>query len=187
MNETRHVGQLTTILQLPGWQGSEPGHWQSRWEAIHGDRRVEQHDWVRPLRGDWCARVEEEILAAPGRVVLVAHSLGCLLVAAWSAHSAHTSRVAAALLVAPGDLERDDLRQMIPGWAPIERRPLPFQSLLVAASNDPYCAQDRSRGMAASWGSRFVDAGARGHLNADSGLGDWPEGRAHLNELMEKE
>jgi predicted alpha/beta hydrolase family esterase len=28
-----------------------------------------------------------------------------------------------------------------------------------------------------------VDVGARGHVNADSGLGDWPEGLALLRAL----
>jgi predicted alpha/beta hydrolase family esterase len=37
--------------------------------------------------------------------------------------------------------------------------------------------------MAQAWGSGFVDAGARGHLNGDSGLADWPEGRALLDAL----
>lgn len=172
------------ILLLPGWQNSDEAHWQSRWEALHGDHRVEQHDWMRPLRGDWSARLEEEVLAAPGPVVLVAHSLGCILVAAWAAHSGHTAKVRAALLVAPGDLERDDLRQMIPGWAPIVRQPLPFPSLMIAGQDDPYCEAARSRQMARDWGARFVDAGARGHINGESGLGDWPEGRALLNELL---
>lgn len=173
-----------TILLLPGWQNSDPGHWQSLWEAVHGDHRVEQHDWMRPLRGDWCARLEEEVLAAPGAVALAAHSLGCILVAAWAAHSAHTRKVRAALLVAPGDVERDDLRQMIPGWAPIVRRRLPFPSLMIAAHDDPYCEAGRSRQLAADWGARFIDAGARGHINSESGLGDWPEGRELLNDLL---
>ncbi|KTT23430.1 RBBP9/YdeN family alpha/beta hydrolase [Pseudacidovorax intermedius] len=171
------------VLLLPGWQNSGPGHWQTRWEALHGDHRVEQHDWQRPLRGDWCARLEEEVLAAPGPVLLAAHSMGCLLVAAWAAHSRHTARVRGALLVAPGDLERDDLRQQIPGWAPIVRQRLPFPATLVGATDDPYCSAGRARGLAADWGARFVDLGARGHINADSGLGDWPEGRALLDEL----
>jgi len=173
-----------TVLLLPGWQNSGPMHWQSRWEAIYGDRRVDQHDWIRPLRGDWSMRLEEEVLTAPGPVVLVAHSLGCVLVAAWAAHSQQTHRVRAALLVAPGDLERDDLRQTIPGWAPIVRQALPFPSLLIAGNDDPYCAAPRALRLAADWGARFVDAGARGHLNGDSGLGDWPEGRALLAELL---
>jgi predicted alpha/beta hydrolase family esterase len=172
------------ILLLPGWQNSDAAHWQSRWEAVHGDHRVAQHDWIRPKRGDWSARLEEEVLAAERPVALVAHSLGCILVAAWAAHSRHTGKVRGALLVAPGDLERDDLRQMIPGWAPIVRRRLPFPALLVAANDDPYCDAARSRAMAADWGARFVDAGAGGHLNGESGLGDWPGGRALLNELL---
>jgi uncharacterized protein len=178
-----------TILLLPGWQNSGPTHWQSRWEALHGDRRVDQHDWMRPLRGDWSARLEEEVLAAPGPVALVAHSIGCILVAAWAAHSRHAaSKVAAALLVAPGDLERDDLRQMIPGWAPIVRQPLPFASLVIAAADDPYCNVDRSRGMARDWNARFIDFGpGGGHLNGESGLGDWPQGRKLLDDLLQKE
>ena len=42
---------MNIVLTLPGWQGSGPEHWQSRWEALHGFIRVEQHDWMRPLRG----------------------------------------------------------------------------------------------------------------------------------------
>lgn len=174
------------ILLLPGWQNSGPGHWQTRWEAVHGDHRVEQHEWMRPLRGDWSIRLEEEVLALPGPVVLAAHSLGCILVAAWASHSRNTHKVRGALLVAPGDLERDDLRQQIPGWAPIVRQPLPFPAVLIAANDDPYCEASRSRQMASDWGARFVDAGARGHLNAESGLGDWPEGRDLLNEISKE-
>ena len=174
------------ILLLPGWQNSDPDHWQSRWEAIYGDHRVEQHDWMRPLRGDWSARLEEEIIAARGPLALVAHSLGCILVAAWAAHSRHASKVCGALLVAPGDVERDDLRQMIPGWSPIVRQPLPFPALMVAADNDPYCAAERSREMALDWGARYIDAGPRGHINSESDLGDWPEGRKLLTDLLKE-
>ncbi|WP_398500873.1 RBBP9/YdeN family alpha/beta hydrolase [Variovorax sp.] len=174
------------VLLLPGWQNSGPGHWQTLWEEKHRDHRVEQHEWMRPLRGDWSARLEEEMLASPGEVVFAAHSLGCILVAAWAAHSRNTARVRGALLVAPGDLEREDVRQMIPGWAPIVRQPLPFPAVLIAANDDPYCDAARSRQMAQDWGARFVDAGARGHLNAESGLGDWPEGRQLLNDVSKE-
>jgi len=174
----------TQVLLLPGWQNSGPDHWQSRWEALYGDQRLQQHDWMRPLRGDWQIQLEEAVLAADRPVALVAHSLGCILVAAWAAHSRLVDRVRGALLVAPGDTERDDLRQMIPGWAPIMRRRLPFAACMVAATDDPYCAAARSRAMARDWGARFVDAGPLGHMNAESGLGDWPEGRRLLDELL---
>jgi predicted alpha/beta hydrolase family esterase len=176
------------VLILPGWQGSGPGHWQSRWERAHGYRRVAQHDWMRPLRGDWIARLEDVLLS--GRVVpdepavLVAHSLGCVLAAAWAAHSRNTHRVKGALLVAPPDVERDDMRQTLHGWTPVPAQPLPFKTVVFASGNDPFCAQERARLFAAAWGAEFVDAGARGHLNAESGLGDWPAAHQHLLRLM---
>lgn len=168
------------VLVLPGWHNSGPAHWQSRWEALHGYRRVEQHDWITPRRGDWLARLDEVVLETDGPVVLVAHSLGCVLLAAWAKFSRHRDRVQAALLVAPADTEQDALRAQLPGWAPLVREPLPFASVVVASSDDPFCALVRAQTLAQHWGSRFVDAGPRGHLNADSGLGDWPEGHALL-------
>ena len=74
----------TKVLILPGWHNSGPAHWQSLWEQQHGYTRVEQHSWDAPLRGDWMAQLEEAVLAHED-TVLVAHSLGCVLVAAWAA------------------------------------------------------------------------------------------------------
>jgi uncharacterized protein len=175
------------ILVLPGWQDSGPDHWQSRWERTHGYVRVQQHDWMRPLRGDWISRVENELLArdlaGSRRAVLVAHSLGCITVAAWASHSKNTQRVAGALLVAPPDCERDDVREALPGWAPIPMQKLPFPSVLFASSDDPFCKLERAQLFAAAWGSQLIEMGPRGHLNSDSGLGDWPEAHAHLVRL----
>jgi predicted alpha/beta hydrolase family esterase len=172
------------VLLLPGWQNSGPNHWQSHWEAQHGYRRVDQHDWMTPKRGDWMARLEEVVLGCEGPVVLVAHSLGCVLTGAWAAHSRNSHRVHAALLVAPPDAERDDVRDVLPSWAPIPLNRLPFPSVLVASRDDPFAAFARAQTLAAAWGSRFVDLGERGHINAESGLGDWPQGLAWLNELI---
>ena len=170
-----------TVLLLPGWQNSGPDHWQSRWQQQHACQRVEQHDWQRPLRGDWTARLQETVLdAAPGPLLLVAHSLGCILTAWWAAHSPQAHRVTAALLVAPGDVEQPALAGPLPGWAPIARQRLPFPTLLVASQDDPFCSFERARQLARDWGAQLHDAGARGHLNADSALGDWPEGWALL-------
>jgi predicted alpha/beta hydrolase family esterase len=174
----------TRILILPGWQNSGQDHWQSRWQRRYGYQRVEQSDWMRPLRGDWIARLEEVLLGTDLPAVLVAHSLGCLQAAAWAAHSCNTHLVKGALLVAPPQAGRDDLRQQLPGWTPILRQVLPFKSILVASSDDPYGAFDHARELAAQWHSTLHPVGPRGHINADSGLGDWPEGHALLQELM---
>jgi len=64
------------VLLLPGWQNSGPAHWQSRWEQCYGDLRVEQHDWMYPLRGDWIARLEEVVLDQRAPCLLVAAQPG---------------------------------------------------------------------------------------------------------------
>lgn len=174
----------SNVLVLPGWQNSGPQHWQSLWEQRYGYVRVEQHDWDRPRRGDWVARLEEVLLTRDEPAVLVAHSLGCMLVAAWAAHSKNPQRVKAALLVAPGDPERPDVREQIPGWAPIPLQALPFPSVLVASRDDPFCEFERARLFAHAWGSQFMDYGLCGHINADSGLASWPEGHVLLQDLM---
>ena len=146
--------------------------------------RVEQHDWMLPLRGDWIARLEDVLLAQSGPSVLVAHSLGCLLVAAWASHSRNTHLVQGAFLVAPGDPEREELRAALKSWWPVPLQPLPFPSMLVGSTNDPYCTFDRAQQFANAWGAQFVDHGARGHINSASNLGDWPEGYALLQSLI---
>lgn len=176
----RQAAAPARVLVLPGWQGSGPEHWQSRWEQRYGYQRVQQHDWMNPLRGDWMAQLEEAVLQDDTPAVLVAHSLGCVLVAAWAAHSRHIARVRATLLVAPGDTEHPDLAARLPGWRPIVRQRLPFASLVLASSNDPYCSLGRAEQLAQAWGSEFRCLGDLGHINADSGLGDWPEGHALL-------
>jgi len=176
------------VLTLPGWQGSGPLHWQSRWEALYGDERVEQHDWDWPLRGDWMARLDEVVGAHPAKgvpdIALAAHSLGCHLVAAWAAHSRYTARVRGALLVAPPDLERPQAPPQLHSFVPMVRARLPFPGVAVISRDDPFAEPGPARALAAAWGCRVVDAGARGHLNADSGLGDWPEGRALLADAL---
>jgi predicted alpha/beta hydrolase family esterase len=182
---------IHTTLILPGWQNSGPAHWQSLWETAYGYQRVEQHDWDRPLRGDWITRLEDVVLSQPADqpITLVAHSLGCLLVAAWAGISRNTHRVSGALLVAPGDVEQEALRPVLTSWSPIlpagVPQTLPFKSLLLGSQNDPYCSLARARQFAEAWGSTFIDYGMHGHINSESGLKSWPEGHSLLLKLQQ--
>ena len=171
------------VLLLPGWQNSGAAHCQSRWELLYGDLPVEQHEWMHTLRGDWIARLEEVLLEQTAPVILVAHSLGWMLTAAWARHSRNTHLVQGALLVAPGDPDGDELEGVLRSWIPIVTQKLPFASMLLGSHNDLYCTFARARSVADAWGSEFIDCGACGHINGDSGLGDWPEGRALLGNL----
>ena len=172
------------VLILPGWQNSGPGHWQSRWEARHGFERVQQADWDVPLRGDWMMQLEQALLDDPQPTVLVAHSLGCQLVASWAAHSKHNASVRGALLVAPPDTAREDTPPQLASWRAISRHRLPFPSQLLYSTNDPFCAPDRALAMARDWGSRAQCLGEAGHINADTGLGDWPAGIELVRQLQ---
>jgi uncharacterized protein len=174
----------SNVLVLPGWHGSGPQHWQTLWEQRHGYRRVDQHDWERPLRGDWLARLEDVVVDCEESPVLVAHGLACIHVAAWAATSRHARRVKAALLVAPLDVERAELRAQLPGWSPIALDALAFASVLVASPGDALCDFERARMFAAAWGAQFVNQAGSSHLNADSRLASWPEGHVLLQDLM---
>jgi hypothetical protein len=173
-----------TILTVPGLGGSGPSHWQTLWEqARPGTVRVELGMWNTPHRNAWVTRLDEAIRRAEAPVVLAAHSLGCLAVAWWAQLSPQPYGwpVAGALLVAPADADRAGVQRELAAFAPVPRIPLPFPSIVVASTDDPWVSSRRAHSMAADWGSLFVDAGEQGHLNAASGIGRWKEGEALLD------
>lgn len=173
------------IVIVPGWRNSGPGHWQSLWaEQLPHTRRVEQDDWISPRREAWVARLAETIGQAARdaggqRVVVVAHSLGCIA----TAHLPPTAlaHISAALLVAPADPER---RGVLADFAPVPYQPLPFRSLVVASSNDPYCPARLAAAYARAWGSEFLRLNNAGHINVASGHGPWPLGLGLLQSLL---
>lgn len=173
------------LLIVPGWQGSGPDHWQSRWErSLSAARRVMQADWNRPDPVDWPQRLAAAVAAAEKPVVVIAHSLGVpTLVHAVPLLPA--GKVRAAFLVAPPDLNRADIDPAIAGFAPVPTAPLPFPSVLVASRTDPYCDYRRAEGFALDWGAAIVDAGDAGHINTEAGYGPWPEGSVRLLGLLQ--
>ncbi len=177
------------ILIVPGWGDSGPQHWQTLWERTHPEyRRVVQRDWDTPDRLEWVATLDAAIRAAAAPPILVAHSLGCMAVAHWADANALTigARVAAALLVAPADVEAVFAPPAVQNFAPVPLMPLGFPSVVVASRTDDYVAWSRAGEFAAAWGSELVDAGDAGHLNADAGYGPWPFGEELLRRLHDR-
>jgi predicted alpha/beta hydrolase family esterase len=169
------------VLVAPGLRGSGPEHWQSRWQALFpAFERVEQERWDVPDLPVWSAQVGRMRQAGndPRPVLIVAHSFGCLA----SVHSVarDPSGVAGLLLVAPADPDKFGVAPLLPVQA------LPLPSIMVGSSNDPWMAASRAALWAQRWHSSFIDAGALGHINAESGLGDWPQGLETLYFLAEK-
>ncbi len=176
------------ILIHPGLYNSGPGHWQTIWEAsLPNAMRVQQANWQAPDRTEWVRTLNAAILDTPGPVILVAHSLGCATVAWWASEygrTAHAARVEAALLVAPPDVEQPGFPEFVTGFAPMPHCRLPFKALVVASSDDPWCPRvSRAQAWATDWGAGFHDIGARGHINGESGLDTWPQGRMWLAEM----
>jgi predicted alpha/beta hydrolase family esterase len=191
----RQPMQLPTILMVPDANGAHPDHWQTQWEAALPDcRPVEIGDRSVPQRDRWVAQLDRAIEAAPGSVVLVAHGLGCLAVAWWAKlrwrHAARRKLLGAMLVAPPCPTGAG----MGPGTAvagaahydfgPPPRTALPFPSLLVASRNDPFADFDATEELALAWGSQLVDAGAAGHLDAQSRLGIWEEGVSLCESLI---
>jgi predicted alpha/beta hydrolase family esterase len=168
---------MIETLIVPGLNGSPPGHWQHHW--AENDSRaeiVEQENWSTPVLSDWLYALEARIMGCAPGVVLVAHSLGCSLVAALAGRPA-SSHVGGALLVAPADV--DALARDHPtaaSFAPTTRVKLPFTSILVASRNDPFMSFERANRQASLWNSGLFDLGEAGHVNIASGFGPWPDG-----------
>jgi predicted alpha/beta hydrolase family esterase len=170
------------ILTLPGLGNSEPQHWQSHWEnSAENCQRVNQADWQNPNCAQWLAVLEERVKAAGPETILVAHSLGCLLVAHWAAQT--QLRIKAAMLVAVPNPASPVFPTQITGFTPVPMQRLPFDSIVVASSNDPYAAITYAQTCAAAWGSTLLNIGAAGHINAASDLGAWVEGQRLLQQL----
>ena len=168
------------IVIVPGFKGAPPDHWQARWLAkMKTARMVRQDDWHKPDVADWTAKLHDALADSERPAVLVAHSLGCHVVAQAVSGFGEAARrkVRGAFLVAPPDVENPTLRpRHLMTFGPYPREPLPFPSLVVASRDDPFCAYPKAEAMAQAWGSQFVDARESGHINAESGQGPWPDG-----------
>jgi len=175
---------MTSVLIVPGLGGSGAQHWQTHLEqSLPSALRVEQNDWDQPDLASWIERLASAVEALPGSVI-VAHSLGCPLVAHFARRHPDLW-IGAALLVAPADV--DSARhtpEHVRGFAPIPLLRLAFRSIVVASTDDPYIGAARARELAQAWGAGFVDAGASGHINTAAGFGPWPAGERIVRSLL---
>ncbi|UXM96243.1 MULTISPECIES: RBBP9/YdeN family alpha/beta hydrolase [unclassified Bartonella] len=164
------------ILMVPGYQGSDENHWQSRWERkLTTARRVEQDAWSKPVRSEWIARLREEVEKSERPVLLVGHSLGVATIV--QAVPLLGKRVKGAFLVAAPDVANPNIRpKHLMTFGPYPTEKLPFPSVLIASRNDEYCEFSVAEKLGEDWGSLFLDAGEAGHINTKSGHGPWPEG-----------
>lgn len=164
----------------PGYLDSDPGHWQTLWQAELGAaaRRVVVSSWSEPEFEDWVTALAA--VMTPGAVIL-AHSLGCLASVARLERNPGIAR--GAFLVALPDPDGPAFPAVIRGFSrPVARVSEPL--LMVASSDDLYAGIDYSRATADRLGAALVEIGPAGHISTASGRGPWAEGRRMLAEFI---
>ncbi|PXX38417.1 MULTISPECIES: alpha/beta hydrolase [Burkholderia] len=168
------------IVIVPGIGNSGADHWQSHWEAtLPGATRMTPASWDAPDLSDWIAALDEAVAKAAAPPLVICHSLGCLLFAHW--HAVSTRSVRGAFLVAvpdPGGPRFPVAAKVFAKLPTGNFGGLPV--LAIASSDDPYDPLGRGIAWASTYGATPLLLGARGHLNAAAGLGEWREGGALL-------
>jgi predicted alpha/beta hydrolase family esterase len=173
-----------TYVFLAGYGDSGDGHWQRAWLGrLPNAVWVAHEDWFAAQREEWVADVQKALWQISGPMVVVAHSLGCLLLAEWCRNHEDPSLVGAFLVAVPNP-DGINFPGVVEGFEDPTAMELPFPAIVVASQDDPYADIEFARTIAETWGARFVDIGAKGHINADSGVGDWDEGWEMLREFV---
>lgn len=174
------------VLVIPGLHDSGPVHWQTWLQGQYrGAARVKQSDWARPDLDAWAAQIARTIERASATTtwIAVAHSFGCLALARYlrelkPAQASSGGGIRAALLVAPADPIKFSVVDKLatPG--------LGVPATVIGSENDPWMPLPRAREWAHHWGARFVNLGAAGHINTESGFGPWPLARFQVDQMI---
>lgn len=168
------------FLILHGLEGSGAGHWQRLLAARLDERGLDVRFPALPGADDpdpdaWLAVLAEEIGDRRGWSV-ICHSLSCLLWLRACARADAPLGAARALLVAPPC--RADLpplqRFLRHGAGAADVAAAADESLIVASDDDPYCPQGAGPKYADPLGLGLVVLPGAGHINVESGYGEWP-------------
>ncbi|WP_246236011.1 RBBP9/YdeN family alpha/beta hydrolase [Acerihabitans arboris] len=157
------------VVLVPGINDSGPEHWQTCWQrGFPAWRRIAQRNWLQPDLDGWQMAIRRALGEPSPPALLIGHSFGAL--SSWYYASRFTGRIAGVVLVAPAEPVRFEIEDRI---LPVR---LPVPSLMFASHNDPLLTFGRAQYWADAWGSELVDVGEAGHINAQSGFGEWPHG-----------
>ncbi|MGN6609228.1 MAG: RBBP9/YdeN family alpha/beta hydrolase [Jatrophihabitans sp.] len=179
----RRPQRSVPVVLVPGWEGSEEGHWQ-RWLAGQLTEAGREVHWADlgdvddPSLDRWLSGLRATLAPLPADGFdLVAHSLGAVL---WLHHAADpgdSPRPARVALVSPPSpgTTIEAIAEFFPPPIDIDAvRRAADGTVLVAGDDDPYLPE----GIAAAYATPLkiattvVPGGA--HLNTAAGFGEWP-------------
>jgi predicted alpha/beta hydrolase family esterase len=132
-----------------------------------------QRDWDHPECDVWVEELEAAI-QAHSPCIVAAHSLGCLAVARWAERRRQI--LPGVLMVAIPDPSGPSFPAQAQGF---EELPVHWHGgplAVVSSDNDPYSSSTFTERWVAAWRAEHLMLGSAGHINAASGLGDWPFG-----------
>ena len=172
-----------TIVNVPGYTNAGPAHWQTLLENKFAYfKRVQQLDWLSPVRDLWIQGIEETVSQIDGDIVLVGHSCGAVAIAQW-ALACDTRKVKGALLVAPADIDRASAIAPIHVQRPLPTQALPFPTKLIYSDNDEHTMRDRSEIIGQQWGSELILVKGASHFHTEAGFGQWAEAELWIEQL----
>ncbi|MDD4854357.1 MAG: alpha/beta hydrolase [Sulfuricurvum sp.] len=164
-------------LLLHGWGGSDNPHWQA-WLAgeiakNYGTVSFPLLDNPHfPSKNRWMKQTKALLNEFQPEVV-ICHSLGCSL---WLhlCNEGEITPVKRLLLVAPPRFtcELETLKSFFPLTAPNSL--CADEAMLVTSDNDPYMSQEEALELQRVLGVEMKVINNGGHLNTDSGYGEWP-------------
>ena len=164
-------------LILHGWGGSDMPHWQA-WLA--GELAKDYGTVAFPLldnphfptKNRWMKQFKQ-LLADFQPDTVVCHSLANTV---WFhlCTEGEIKRVKRLLLVAPPklDLELETIKTFFPVDIPTDL--FADEVMLVTSNTDPYMTQDEATTLQAKLNVEMLVLDEAGHINADSGYGEWP-------------
>jgi predicted alpha/beta hydrolase family esterase len=132
---------------------------------------------------DWNQAIGDAVRQTGTDVIIVAHSLGCLVAAEWITQPQSTIR--GAFLVAPPDTAGPHFPvEAAASFMSVRARPLRVPGIVVTSDDDPYCGVEAAAQLAHDWEIPRISAGRGGHLNSASGVGAWTFGAALLTAFV---
>ncbi|MRI84178.1 MAG: hypothetical protein C6I00_07150 [Nitratiruptor sp.] len=164
------------FLILHGWGGSDYPHWQS-WLAgeLAKDYGIVAFPLIyhphHPNKKKWIAQFRKWLGECQPTTV-ICHSLACTV---WMALCEEgIDEVERLLLVAPPSRSTkiELLKQFFPHQLPESL--YAREATLVVSTNDPYLSMEEAKEYRDHFGCEMVVLQSAGHINAESGYGQWP-------------
>ena len=165
------------VLLVHGWGGSDFPHWQS-WLAGEIAKEYGTVEFLRfsdvdaPKLDVWSSELMEALESFKPDVV-ICHSLANTL---WFhlSNRENLREIEKLYLVAPPSMKCDvsELAEFFPLEIPTQL--YAKEALLICSTNDPYISMSEAENLQKELGIEMKVLVNAGHINAESGYGEWP-------------